>query len=113
MNSKAPADWQTVEAVEGAHLTPLVVGERMSVQHYHIEPGARISAHSHEHEQVGLVTSGTLTFNTEGETEVITSGESYAIPGGAEHAAENEGEVPVDGIDVFAPPRANPDWMED
>ncbi|MEF8775492.1 MAG: cupin domain-containing protein [Haloarculaceae archaeon] len=113
MDSKAPADGKTVEAVEGAHLTALVVGDRMSVQHFHIEPGARIPAHSHEQEQVGMVTKGTLTFESDGETEVISPGESYLVPGGADHAATNESEVPVDGIDVFAPPRSNPDWMED
>jgi len=112
MDSMAPADGHTVEAVEGVHLTPLVVGERMSVQHFHIESGARVPAHSHEHEQVGLVTDGTLTFSSEGEEAVISSGESYVIPGGAEHAAENDGDIPVHGVDVFAPPRPNPVWMD-
>ncbi|MFB6073612.1 MAG: cupin domain-containing protein, partial [Haloarculaceae archaeon] len=42
---------ETVEAAEGVHLTQLAVGERMSVQHFHIEPGARVPEHDHRHEQ--------------------------------------------------------------
>ncbi len=113
MESMAPADGDTVEVVDGVHLTQLATGERMSVQHFHIEPGARVPFHSHEHEQAGIVTTGTFTFYLPDEAEVISPGESYVIPGGVEHAAENEADVPVDGIDVFSPPRLNPDWMED
>jgi quercetin dioxygenase-like cupin family protein len=46
---------ETVEAVEGVHLTQLAVGEAMNVQHFHIEPGAVASEHSHHHEQTGYV----------------------------------------------------------
>lgn len=110
MQTKAPADGQTVEVVEGVHLTQLVVGERTSVQHFHIEPGATVPTHSHEHEQAGFVSSGTFTFVLDGEEYVIGSGESYVIPGDVSHAAENRTDVPVDGIDVFSPPRIDPDW---
>jgi quercetin dioxygenase-like cupin family protein len=113
----------TVEAVDGVHLTQLAVGERMSVQHFHVEPGAAVPAHSHHHEQVGYVARGTFTFTvgadgsgTEGgeaEAEfVVGPGDSYSIPGGEPHAARNDGEEPVSGIDVFSPPRPNPDWQE-
>jgi quercetin dioxygenase-like cupin family protein len=112
MQSMAPADGRTVEVVDGVHLTQLATGDRTSVQHFHIEPGARVPEHSHEHEQAGYVVSGTFTFQCEDESEVISPGESYVIPGGARHAAVNEAEVPVDGIDVFSPPRPDPDWTE-
>lgn len=56
------ASQDTVEAVDGVHLTQLAVGEQMSVQHFHIEPGAMVPEHSHPHEQVGYVARGTLTF---------------------------------------------------
>ena len=112
MESMAPADGETVEVVDGVHLTQLAAGERMSIQHFHIEPGARVPFHSHDHEQAGMVTNGTFTFYLEDEAEVISPGESYVIPGGVRHASENEADVPVDGIDVFSPPRLNPDWME-
>lgn len=124
MQSMAPADGETVEVVDGVYITQLVTGERMNVQHFHIEPGARVPVHSHDHEQVGYVVHGTFTFYLDGdapatedgdtdETEyVISPGESYAIPSGVAHAAENRADIPVDGVDVFSPPRENPDWMD-
>jgi len=113
MQSMAPADGETVEVVDGVYLTQLVAGERMSVQHFHIESGATVPEHSHEHEQAGYVVSGTFTFLVDGEEHVIHPGESYSIPGGVPHAAENRAEKPVDGIDIFSPPRANPPWGEE
>ena len=112
MQSMAPADGETVEVVDGVHLTQLAAGEHMSVQHFHIEPGATVPKHSHHHEQAGLVVKGTLTFVVDGEDHVISPGESYVIPGDEAHSAENHADVPVDGVDVFSPPRPNPDWAE-
>jgi quercetin dioxygenase-like cupin family protein len=112
MQSMAPADGETHEVVEGVHLTQLVAGERASLQHFHIEPGARVPQHSHDHEQAGYVVRGTFTFTVEGEEHVISPGESYLVPGGEVHAARNRADVPVDGIDVFSPPRTDPDWSE-
>jgi quercetin dioxygenase-like cupin family protein len=103
---------QTVEAVEGVHLTQLAVGEEMSVQHFHFEPGASVPEHDHHHEQVGYVSSGTFTFIVDGEEHTVGPGDSYFVPGGEPHRVENRSEEPVDGIDVFSPPRANPDWLE-
>jgi quercetin dioxygenase-like cupin family protein len=112
MQSMAPADGETVEVVEGVHLTQLVAGEHTSVQHFHIEPGARVPEHSHHHEQAGFIAKGTFTFIVDGDEDVIGPGESYVIPGEEPHAAENRADVPVDGVDIFSPPRPNPDWGE-
>jgi len=113
MESMAPADGTTVEAVEGCHLTQLAAGNRTSVQHFHIESDATVPRHSHEHEQAGYVVRGTLTFLLDGEEHVIHPGESYVIPSNQEHGAENRSEMPVDGIDIFSPPRTDPDWAQD
>jgi quercetin dioxygenase-like cupin family protein len=102
-----------VEAVEGVHLTQLAAGDRMSVQHFFFEPGAAVPEHSHPHEQTGFITDGTLTFLVDGEELTVSAGDSYAIPGGEPHAAENQGDVPVRGVDIFSPPRTNPDWAGD
>jgi len=103
---------ETVEAVDGVHLTQLAVGEAMSLQHFHIEPGATVPQHSHPHEQVGLVFRGTFTFTVDGEEYVIGPSDSYVVPGGEPHAAVNETDEPVVGVDVFSPPRENPDWRD-
>jgi len=128
MDSVPLAAHETVEVVEGVHLTQLVAGERTSIQHFHVEPGAAIPRHSHHHEQAGFVYRGTMVFEIGGATDasgdedtggdadtpehVVGPNESYVIPGGEPHAAHNRGDDPVRGIDIFVPPRADPDWMD-
>ena len=81
MRTMAPADGETVEVVDGVHLTQLCVGESMSAQQFHIEPGAQVPEHSHHHEQVGVVLTGTMTVVVDDEEAVVAAGESYVIPG--------------------------------
>ncbi|WP_318568501.1 cupin domain-containing protein [Salinigranum marinum] len=101
------------EAVDGVHLAQHAAGSEMSVQRFRIEPGAVVPEHAHPHEQTGYVAAGTLTFIIDGEEIVVSAGDSYAIPGDEPHAVENRGERVVEGVDVFAPPRLNPDWAGD
>ncbi len=104
----------SVEAVNDVELTQLAVGERMSVQHFNIEPGAVVPEHAHPHEQAGFIYAGELTFLLPDDGErTVEAGESYLLTGDEPHAAENRGEEPVLGIDVFSPPRANPAWLDD
>lgn len=101
---------ESTEAVEGVHLSLLAGAEEMNVQHFLIESGAEVPEHSHENEQTGYITQGTLTFLVDGEELLVSAGDSYAIPADEPHAAENRGDVPVEGVDIFSPPRENPDW---
>jgi quercetin dioxygenase-like cupin family protein len=103
---------EATEAVEGVHLSLLAGAEEMNVQHFFIEPGATVPEHSHENEQTGYIAQGTLTFLVDGEELEVSEDDSYAIPGGEAHGAENRGDVPVEGVDIFSPPRENPDWKE-
>ncbi|MFC6733549.1 MULTISPECIES: cupin domain-containing protein [unclassified Haladaptatus] len=112
MESVSLSDSEIVEAVDGVHLAQMAAGEKMSIQHFHIEPGASVPEHSHPHEQTGYVTKGTLTFLVGGEERSISAGESYVIPGDEPHGAENRGDVPVDGVDIFSPPRLDVPWLE-
>lgn len=113
MDHYEPTESDFVEAVDDVHLTVGASGEETSVQHFRIEPGAEVPSHSHHHEQAGLITQGELTFVLEdGEEVVVGEGESYTLLGEEVHAAENRGDVVVEGIDVFAPPRTDPDWAE-
>lgn len=112
MESISTEEREPTEAVEGVHLTVLAGGEAMNVQHFEIEPGAVVPAHSHSHEQAGYLTAGTLTFVLENEEREIRPGNSYSISGEESHSAENRGEETVRGVDIFSPPRENPDWMD-
>lgn len=111
MDTMAPADGETVEVRAGVHLTPLVVGERMSVQHFHLEPDAAVPEHSHDHEQVGYVTRGTVAVVVDGTRHVVSPGESYVVSGQTPHAVENVADVPAGGIDIFSPPRPGPNEL--
>jgi quercetin dioxygenase-like cupin family protein len=106
------AERETVEAVEGVYLTQLAVGENMSVQHFHIEPGAVVPEHDHHHEQAGWVESGEGVFIVDGEELLVQDGDSYTIPGGEPHAVEVRGDEALVGVDIFHPPREAPDWGE-
>lgn len=113
MDHYVPEDGDFVEAVDGVDLTVGAAGEETSVQHFEIQPGAEVPEHSHHHEQAGLITQGELTFVLEdGERVTVGPGESYVLVGDESHAAVNEGDEVVKGIDVFAPPRTDPDWAE-
>jgi quercetin dioxygenase-like cupin family protein len=106
------ADAEAVEAVDGVFLTQGAVGEDTSIQRFEIDPGETVPEHDHPHEQIGVITAGTLTFVVDGEDRVLGPGDTYVIPGGEPHAAANRGNQPVVGYDIFSPPRANPDWGE-
>jgi quercetin dioxygenase-like cupin family protein len=112
MESVSTEEYDPTEAVEGVHLAILAGGENMNVQHFEIEPGAVVPAHSHPHEQAGYLTNGTLTFILDDEERELEAGDSYSIPGEEHHGVENRGEEVVRGVDIFSPPRENPDWAE-
>ncbi|MBV0923703.1 cupin domain-containing protein [Halomicroarcula limicola] len=102
-----------VEVEPGVFLTQLAAGAEMSIQHLRIEPGGRVPEHSHHHEQVGFVYQGEQTFVLEGgEAVTVGPGESYHLKSHEVHAAENRGDEVLLAIDVFSPPRPNPDWLE-
>jgi quercetin dioxygenase-like cupin family protein len=105
-------DRDATEAIEDVNLTMLAGGDEMNVQQFEIDPGATVPAHSHPHEQAGYLVAGTLTFVLDDEEHELGAGDSYSIPSDERHAAENRGDETVRGIDVFSPPRENPDWAE-
>lgn len=106
------SDLEPTEAADGVNLAVMAGSESMNVQHFEIEPGAVVAEHSHPHEQTGFIYEGEVVFVSDGEEVVCGSGDSYAIPGEQPHAAENRGDEPVRGVDIFSPPRPNPNWQE-
>ena len=104
---------EPTEAIDGVHLSQLAAGTEMSVQHFRIDSGAVVPEHAHPHEQTGYLATGELTFLVDGEEIVVSAGDSYAIPGDEPHAVENRGDVPAEGVDIFSPPRLDPDWAGD
>lgn len=102
-----------VEVESGVFLAQLASGDEMSIQHLRMDPGARVPEHSHHHEQVGFVYQGEQTFILEdGEALTVKPGESYWLESEEVHGAENRGDEVLLAIDVFSPPRANPNWLD-
>lgn len=112
METDSLSEHTATEAIEGAHLVQLAAGDRMSIQHFNIEPGAEVPIHSHHHEQVGFIYSGELTFLLDDEETVVGTGESFALASEEPHGVVNTGDIPAKGIDIFSPPRTNPPWEE-
>jgi len=107
-----PDAFEETEVEPGVHLAQLAVGDEMSIQHLRMEPGARVPEHDHRHEQVGFVYEGAQTFVLDDGAITVEAGGSYALKSNERHAAENRGDGLVRAIDVFSPPRANPNWLE-
>lgn len=88
---------------KGVHLDSLAVGEKSMVCKMNYREGDFASEHQHPHEQCGYVISGEYELTVETERWILSSGDSYAIPGNARHSfrVRKAGEV----VDVFTPQR--------
>ena len=79
-------------------------GEKMMLSLVTLAPDAVVPTHSHPHEQMGFMVSGTLEFTIEGETRVFSGNEMYFVPGDVPHAAK-AGPGGAVALDAFSPPR--------
>ncbi len=82
----------------------IVSGDRVMFSVVTLAPGAVVPEHSHPHEQMGMVLSGTMELSIAGETRTISGKEVYLVPGGIPHAAKGGPEGAV-ALDAFSPPR--------
>lgn len=75
----------------------------MSVE-LHFEKGAIGALHSHPHEQIGYVISGSLIYKEEGqEDKVLKAGDTYYVAPNVEHGVVALEETML--FDVFTPMR--------
>ena len=79
-------------------------GEKMMLSLVTLAPDAVVPTHSHPHEQMGMLVSGTMEFTIEGEARVLSGSEMYFVPGGVPHAAK-AGPGGAVALDAFSPPR--------
>jgi quercetin dioxygenase-like cupin family protein len=82
-------------------------GERLSLGVIELDPDAVVPEHRHEHEQLGMVITGSLTFRIGEETRALGPGETWTIPSNVPHEV-TAGPEGATVLDVFAPVRA--DW---
>lgn len=71
------------------------------------EPGMDLRPHSHDFDQVALITKGRAVYHIGDELNEVGPGSVMLIPAGVEHYIEPVGDETVENIDVFAPARAD------
>ena len=96
-------DVRPFELVAGVTGRPLF-GEGAMLNVIELAPGSVVPAHSHEHEQLGIVLRGMQALVIDGVSHELGPMEGYVLPGGVEHSAY----CGPDGalvIDIFQPVR--------
>ena len=71
----------------------------------HCEPGMDTRPHSHDFDQIALITKGTAIYHIGDEPCEVGPGSIMLIPAGVQHYIEPTGTETVENIDVFAPAR--------
>jgi quercetin dioxygenase-like cupin family protein len=91
---------------DGVHAR-VIHGDRITLGVIELDAHSVVPEHSHEHEQLGILLSGSLMFRVGEESRELGPGETWSVPSSAPH----EVHVGPDGavvLDVFAPTRD--DW---
>jgi len=90
-------------AVEGIERKTLVYGGNTLMTEFLMKKGSLLPLHAHPQEQTGYLVRGRIRLVIAGEAREMLPGDSWCIPGGAEHGAE----VLQDSvaIEVFSPRR--------
>lgn len=90
-----------VNVFNGIKRKTLVYGDKTLLTEFLLEKGKILSMHSHPEEQTGYLISGHVILIIEGDKYEMKSGDSWAIPGNAEHGAGTiENSV---AIEIFSP----------
>ena len=91
------------QALDKVTRKTLAYGARTLMTEFRLEQGARLPKHRHPHEQTGYLVSGRMDLTIGSETQGISAGDSWCIPGDVEHSAfAHEDSV---AIEVFSPVR--------
>jgi quercetin dioxygenase-like cupin family protein len=79
-------------------------GERAMLNLVTFEPGATVPAHSHPHEQLGIVLAGMQALVSDGVAHELHELDGYVLPGGVVHSAYC-GPDGATVLDIFCPVR--------
>ena len=106
-------NWETIpiEEVNASMARKIVTGEKLMIARMKFKDGFVVPLHSHMHEQVTQVVSGSMRFWFGEQKEVtmdLHPGDVVVIPGNLPHEALMIGDV--EEIDTWAPPRQ--DWLD-
>ncbi|MBN1536570.1 MAG: cupin domain-containing protein [Anaerolineales bacterium] len=79
-------------------------GENMLLAIVDLKANSVIPVHNHPHEQAGIVLSGELDFDIDGDRRLLHQGDIYIIPSGVNHKV-CVGVQPAQVLDIFSPAR--------
>lgn len=79
--------------------------EKVMLAYFELDPGVRISEHSHPHEQAGVLIKGSLLWKVGSEKRILKAPALYRIPSGQEHGVEVLGDEKAIVVDAFSPVR--------
>ena len=68
------------------------------------QPHAVVPSHTHEHEQITVVTRGALQLTLNGATRILRAGDGVSIPKNVSHSAFVLDEL-TEAYDAWSPPR--------
>ncbi|MFH1980319.1 MAG: cupin domain-containing protein [Pseudomonadota bacterium] len=89
--------------VAGIRQKTLVYGEKTLMAEFLLKKDSVLPRHSHPYEQTGYLVSGRIRLFFNGAFHDCAPGDSWCIPGGAEHGAEILEDAVA--IEVFSPVR--------
>lgn len=101
--------WVKREAVHplstaaGVEMRPMF-GEGFLTCWVKLDPGAGVPQHSHVHEQIGVITAGSLQVTVDGETRSLAEGEAYLVSSHVPHEAV-AGPEGAELVETFVPVR--------
>lgn len=92
-----------IPVLDGITRKTLVFGQNTLLCEFKLQKGKKLPLHKHPEEQTGYLLSGHIILHIDGESFNIQPGDSWAISGNLEHAADIlEDSV---AIEVFSPLR--------
>lgn len=80
-------------------------GEGMMMVLTELSPGSNVPAHSHPHQQMGMVYAGKARMRIGEESRIVEKGDFCIMPPDVEHEAACAGDEPFIMLDIFYPVR--------
>jgi quercetin dioxygenase-like cupin family protein len=105
MNQPKKIDTTSIEPrqmIKGAKVW-FVHSEKMTMAQWEFEPGVELPEHSHPHEQISNIISGTFILVIEGTDYPMPAGSILIIPPHAKHSGRAVSKCRI--VDVFHPVR--------
>ncbi len=92
-----------LEHLEGVERRVLSHGGKMMAVEFRFKKGAVGAPHSHPHEQIGYIVSGSFELELNGHKEILKAGDTYYVPPNTEHGVVALEDSVV--FDAFTPHR--------